>query len=147
MFSNRLCHFSQFQLMSSNSSNIYCCYIGGFYVNFSHLSSETPENVVFAIDSIISPGTVRFIGKLLKSDPWLALNMYFGPLTPYHFRVMGHGTWAGARRAILTTWQRFERPFRTRQVPQESGCCCCASSWTVVALALVFLAIIVTWLL
>ncbi|NWX99135.1 FMO3 monooxygenase, partial [Nothoprocta ornata] len=44
--------------------------------------------------------------KLLLTDPRLALEVFFGPCTPYQFRLMGPGKWSGARRAILTQWDR-----------------------------------------
>ena len=56
-------------------------------------------------------------GELLKVDPWLALNMYFGPVIPAQYRVMGPGAWSDAREVILTTWKRFEHPLQTRKVP------------------------------
>ncbi|NXR07108.1 FMO5 monooxygenase, partial [Semnornis frantzii] len=43
---------------------------------------------------------------LLLTDPKLALEVAFGPCTPYQYRLSGPGKWAGAREAILTQWQR-----------------------------------------
>ncbi|NWI11503.1 FMO3 monooxygenase, partial [Crypturellus soui] len=47
--------------------------------------------------------------KLLLTDPRLALEVFFGPCTPYQFRLTGPGKWSGARRAILTQWDRTLR--------------------------------------
>ncbi|NWZ22045.1 FMO3 monooxygenase, partial [Asarcornis scutulata] len=47
--------------------------------------------------------------KLLVTDPRLALEVFFGPCTPYQFRLTGPGRWSGARRAILTQWDRMLR--------------------------------------
>ncbi|NXT25876.1 FMO3 monooxygenase, partial [Syrrhaptes paradoxus] len=47
--------------------------------------------------------------KLLLTDPRLALEIFFGPCTPYQFRLMGPGKWRGARDAILTQWDRTLR--------------------------------------
>ena len=61
-------------------------------------------------------------GQLLKTDPWLALKMYFAPMTPFQMRVMGHGAWPGARQAIMTTWDRVVTPFNScklREQPQS----------------------------
>ncbi|NXJ08022.1 FMO3 monooxygenase, partial [Odontophorus gujanensis] len=44
--------------------------------------------------------------KLLLTDPQLALKVFFGPCTPYQFRLTGPGKWSGARRAIFTQWDR-----------------------------------------
>ncbi|XP_043859052.1 flavin-containing monooxygenase 5-like [Dromiciops gliroides] len=49
-------------------------------------------------------------------DPKLALNIYFGPCTPYQYRLQGPGKWAGARAAILTQRERIIKPLRTRIV-------------------------------
>ncbi|XP_001514895.1 dimethylaniline monooxygenase [N-oxide-forming] 3 [Ornithorhynchus anatinus] len=59
--------------------------------------------------------------KLFLSDPKLATEVYFGPCSPYQFRLSGPGKWAGARDAILTQWDRTLKPMCTRVVsaPQK----------------------------
>ncbi|KAG7514417.1 hypothetical protein JOB18_033117 [Solea senegalensis] len=52
--------------------------------------------------------------KMLLTDPRLALNVLFGPTTPYQYRLRGPGKWAGARQAILTQWERVSKPLMTR---------------------------------
>ncbi|NXG69092.1 FMO3 monooxygenase, partial [Baryphthengus martii] len=47
--------------------------------------------------------------KLLLTDPRLALEVIFGPCTPYQYRLVGPGKWSGARKAILTQWDRTLR--------------------------------------
>ena len=51
--------------------------------------------------------------KLLFTDPVLAWHVLFGPYCPYQNRLVGPGSWAGARNAVLTTMDRVRRPFRT----------------------------------
>ncbi|NXV92770.1 FMO5 monooxygenase, partial [Calonectris borealis] len=51
---------------------------------------------------------------LFLTDPKLALEVVFGPCTPYQYRLRGPGKWAGAREAILTQRQRVVRPLQTR---------------------------------
>ncbi|XP_074953153.1 dimethylaniline monooxygenase [N-oxide-forming] 4 isoform X2 [Phalacrocorax aristotelis] len=58
--------------------------------------------------------------RLLLTDPWLALAVFFGPCTPYQYRLVGRGKWSGARDAILTQWQRTLKPLRTRVVDDSS---------------------------
>lgn len=58
--------------------------------------------------------------RLLLRDPVLWSKVFFGPCTPYQYRLTGPGQWAGARRAILTQWERVARPFRTREVPEPA---------------------------
>ncbi|XP_066227588.1 flavin-containing monooxygenase 1 isoform X2 [Saccopteryx leptura] len=57
--------------------------------------------------------------SLLLTDPRLALTVFFGPCTPYQFRLTGPGKWKGARNAILTQWDRTFNATKTRTV-QES---------------------------
>uniref|UniRef100_A0A8C0FBM4 Flavin-containing monooxygenase n=1 Tax=Bubo bubo TaxID=30461 RepID=A0A8C0FBM4_BUBBB len=51
---------------------------------------------------------------LFLTDPKLALEVAFGPCTPYQYRLRGPGKWEGAREAILTQRQRVLRPLQTR---------------------------------
>ncbi|KFR14474.1 Dimethylaniline monooxygenase [N-oxide-forming] 5, partial [Opisthocomus hoazin] len=44
---------------------------------------------------------------LFLTDPKLALEVAFGPCTPYQYRLRGPGAWPGAREAILTQRQRI----------------------------------------
>nr|XP_011744242.1 putative dimethylaniline monooxygenase [N-oxide-forming] 6 isoform X2 [Macaca nemestrina] len=55
---------------------------------------------------------------LFLTDPHLALEVYFGPCSPYQFRLMGPGKWDGARNAILTQWNRTVKPTRTTVVSE-----------------------------
>uniref|UniRef100_A0A8C0B3V9 Flavin-containing monooxygenase n=1 Tax=Buteo japonicus TaxID=224669 RepID=A0A8C0B3V9_9AVES len=64
----------------------------------------------------IKPSVLR----LLLTDPRLALAIFFGPCTPYQYRLVGRGKWSGARDAILTQWQRTLKPLRTRVVDDSS---------------------------
>ncbi|XP_014798769.1 PREDICTED: dimethylaniline monooxygenase [N-oxide-forming] 4-like [Calidris pugnax] len=64
--------------------------------------------------------------RLLLTDPRLALAIFFGPCTPYQYRLVGRGKWSGARNAILTQWQRTLKPLRTRVVDDSSSG---SSSW------------------
>ncbi|NWV51770.1 FMO4 monooxygenase, partial [Daphoenositta chrysoptera] len=58
--------------------------------------------------------------RLLLTDPQLALAVFFGPCSPYQFRLVGRGRWSGARAAILSQWQRTLKPLRTRVVDGNS---------------------------
>ncbi|XP_054458146.1 dimethylaniline monooxygenase [N-oxide-forming] 2-like [Anoplopoma fimbria] len=62
----------------------------------------------------------NFLSLLLR-DPVLWVRVFFGPCTPYQYRLTGPGRWAGARRAILTQWERVAQPFRTRTVPEPES--------------------------
>lgn len=52
--------------------------------------------------------------RLALTDPKIAYQCYFGPCTPYQFRLHGPGQWKGARNAILTVWDRTLKPLQTR---------------------------------
>ncbi|NXN19892.1 FMO1 monooxygenase, partial [Indicator maculatus] len=60
---------------------------------------------------------------LFCRDPRLALTVFFGPCTPYQYRLEGPGSWEGARQAIFTQWDRILKPTRTR-VPASSSSLC-----------------------
>ncbi|XP_076797611.1 flavin-containing monooxygenase 3 isoform X3 [Arvicanthis niloticus] len=53
---------------------------------------------------------------LFLKDPRLAIEVFFGPCSPYQFRLVGPGKWSGARNAILTQWDRSLKPMKTRVV-------------------------------
>ncbi|XP_026709331.1 dimethylaniline monooxygenase [N-oxide-forming] 5-like isoform X2 [Athene cunicularia] len=57
---------------------------------------------------------------LFLTDPKLALEVAFGPCTPYQYRLQGPGKWAGAREAILTQQQRIIKPLQTRRVEKQA---------------------------
>ncbi|XP_068272905.1 flavin-containing monooxygenase 5-like isoform X2 [Nyctibius grandis] len=58
---------------------------------------------------------------LFLTDPKLALEVAFGPCTPYQYRLRGPGQWAGAREAILTQHQRIIKPLQTRHVEEQAS--------------------------
>ncbi|OCT85235.1 uncharacterized protein LOC494799 isoform X1 [Xenopus laevis] len=59
--------------------------------------------------------------NLFLKDPKLAWNVYFGPCTPYQYRITGHGKWPKAREAIFTQWDRAMKPLKTRAVEKSGG--------------------------
>ncbi|XP_052788262.1 flavin-containing monooxygenase 5-like [Mya arenaria] len=54
--------------------------------------------------------------KLLLKDRALAMKCIFGPCTPYQFRLEGPGKWKGARKAIMTQWDRTLAPLKTKPI-------------------------------
>ncbi|XP_062353695.1 dimethylaniline monooxygenase [N-oxide-forming] 4-like [Cinclus cinclus] len=72
-------------------------------------------------------GVKPSVSRLLLTDPQLALAIFFGPCSPYQYRLVGRGSWSGARAAILTQWQRTLKPLRTRVVGDNSDS---SSSWS-----------------
>ncbi|NWH67279.1 FMO1 monooxygenase, partial [Geococcyx californianus] len=77
---------------------------------------------------------------LLCRDPRLALTIFFGPCSPYQYRLGGPGRWEGARQAILTQWDRTLKPTRTR-VPARSFSPC-PSLLTVIGFLLLLAALV-----
>lgn len=65
-------------------------------------------------------GTKPSIPLLFLRDPRLAWEVFFGPCTPYQYRLVGPGRWDGARNAILTQWDRTLKPLKTRVPPDTS---------------------------
>ncbi|XP_060064312.1 flavin-containing monooxygenase 5-like [Ylistrum balloti] len=52
--------------------------------------------------------------KLMLTDPVLAFKCFFGPCSPYQYRLQGSRTWPGARKAILSQWDNAVSALRTR---------------------------------
>ncbi|XP_015267303.1 PREDICTED: dimethylaniline monooxygenase [N-oxide-forming] 1-like [Gekko japonicus] len=68
-----------------------------------------------------SIGIKPSIPALLLSDPKLAMKIFFGPCSPYQYRLVGPGKWDGARDAIMNQWERTLKPIRTRVVEDSSS--------------------------
>ncbi|XP_073499189.1 flavin-containing monooxygenase 5-like isoform X1 [Phyllobates terribilis] len=66
---------------------------------------------------------------LFLSDPKLAWELFFGPCTPYQYRLSGPGKWKDAKKAILTQFDRIFKPMHTRSL---------SSSYSIISLNLVF---------
>ncbi|XP_068547273.1 dimethylaniline monooxygenase [N-oxide-forming] 4-like isoform X2 [Anas acuta] len=91
-----------------------------------------PENlkmsfINYTSDIASCAGVKPSVLWLLLTDPRLAMAVFFGPCTPYQYRLVGRGRWSGARAAILTQWQRALKPLRTRVV--EDGASPCSWRW------------------
>ncbi|XP_072289866.1 flavin-containing monooxygenase 5-like [Eucyclogobius newberryi] len=85
-------------------------------------SERNPLQVIYIpyMDSLAKQVGARpdFL-RLVLTDPWLALQVWFGPCTPYQYRLTGPGRWGGVRQAILTQWDRMLQPFKTRVVQEQ----------------------------
>ncbi|XP_068020594.1 flavin-containing monooxygenase 5-like [Melanerpes formicivorus] len=82
---------------------------------------------------------------LSLTDPKLALEVAFGPCTPYQYRLQGPGRWAGARAAILTQHQRVIKPLQTRPLGDQPPASTAPRLFKLVG-AVVILAIIFAYL-
>lgn len=74
------------------------------------------DYITYIDDLLTSMGAKPNLFSLLLTDPLLALAMFFGPYTPYQFRLTGPGKWSGARKAIMTQWDRAFKVTKTRIV-------------------------------
>lgn len=54
--------------------------------------------------------------RYMLKNPRLAYHLWFGPLLPYHFRLEGPHQWEGARKAIVSVWDRVNA-----DLPQNSS--------------------------
>ncbi|XP_012935516.1 flavin-containing monooxygenase 5 [Aplysia californica] len=61
------------------------------------------------------------LAKLWLTDPVLAREVFFGPSTPYQYRLQGPCKWSGARETILTQMDRVRQPLQTRPLPRKAG--------------------------
>lgn len=83
-------------------------------------SENKLEYIPYMDDIAACIGAKPSIPRLFLKDPRLAWEVFFGPCTPYQYRLMGPGQWDGARNAILTQWDRTMKPLKTRIVPDSS---------------------------
>lgn len=56
---------------------------------------------------------------LLMTDPELAFKCYFGPCVPAQYRLVGPGSWQGARDVIMGVEESKVCPLRTRKTGLE----------------------------
>lgn len=102
--------------------NLYDCYI--FSLTLSYVCSQRHTIQVDYLEYMDELaellGVKPNLSSLFLSDPKLAFNVYFGPCTPYQYRLSGPGKWVKARTAILTQWNRAMKPTRTRYVEPSS---------------------------
>ncbi|XP_023566048.1 dimethylaniline monooxygenase [N-oxide-forming] 4-like [Octodon degus] len=84
-------------------------------------TSEDYLNYICYMDELAACiGAKPNIPFLFLKDPRLAWEVFFGPCTPYQYRLVGPGKWDGARSAILTQWDRTMKPLKTRVVADSS---------------------------
>uniref|UniRef100_A0ABK0LFY6 Dimethylaniline monooxygenase [N-oxide-forming] n=1 Tax=Rattus norvegicus TaxID=10116 RepID=A0ABK0LFY6_RAT len=76
------------------------------------------DYITYIDDLLTSINAKPDLRAMLLTDPRLALSIFFGPCTPYHFRLTGPGKWEGARKAILTQWDRTVNVTKTRTVQE-----------------------------
>ncbi|XP_047376496.1 dimethylaniline monooxygenase [N-oxide-forming] 4 isoform X2 [Sciurus carolinensis] len=81
-------------------------------------AGQNKLNYILYMDELAaSIGVKPSIPLLFLRDPRLAWEVFFGPCTPYQYRLVGPGRWDGARNAILTQWDRTLKPLKTRVAP------------------------------
>uniref|UniRef100_A0A8C0J2C7 Flavin-containing monooxygenase n=1 Tax=Chelonoidis abingdonii TaxID=106734 RepID=A0A8C0J2C7_CHEAB len=91
-------------------------------LDLASLSQTLQTDHIEYLDELAEGSDARpRILPLLLKDPILALTIYFGPCSPFQFRLTGPGKWDGARNAILTQKARIIKPTRTRVVRNSSN--------------------------
>lgn len=90
------------------------------------LSKLTPLHVDFVtyMDDLAGEmGVMPSLAWLFFTDFPLFKQVMWGPLSAYQYRLTGPGTWEGARKAIITQFDRMYQPLKTRQVvaPKSSA--------------------------
>ncbi|KAI5127314.1 Dimethylaniline Monooxygenase [N-Oxide-Forming] 4 [Manis pentadactyla] len=80
-------------------------------------SGDKLDYIPYMDDLAACIGVKPSVALLLLKDPRLAWEVFFGPCTPYQYRLTGPGKWEGARNAILTQWDRTLKPLKTRVAP------------------------------
>lgn len=93
-----------------------------FLLRFGQSDTLETDYILYMDEISSNIGVKPNIPLLFLTDPWLALKVFFGPCSPYQFRLTGPGKWDGARDAILTQWDRTLKITRTRTVPNSQKC-------------------------
>ncbi len=70
------------------------------------------DYVPYSDDIAAEIGAKPSILKLFFTDPPLFFAYFFGPCTPFTFRLQGPGAWSGARDAVLNTTDRVLAPLK-----------------------------------
>lgn len=86
---------------------------------FNYCKALQADYIPYVDELLTSINAKPNLFSMLLTDPRLALTIFFGPSTPYQFRLVGTGKWKGAREAIMTQWDRTFKATKTRTV-QES---------------------------
>ena len=89
---------------------------------FKHsVDADLPLVILMSVCHVVSMDFLHlktfwytFVESLMWSDPMLAITCFFGPCTPYQYRLNGPGKWDGARKAIMTQWGRTLDSLKTR---------------------------------
>ncbi|MEE6496141.1 hypothetical protein FKM82_002239 [Ascaphus truei] len=112
---------------------------------FGHSESLSTDYVTYMDELSSFIGCKPNLSKLFLTDPKLYWEVFFGPCSPYQFRLMGPGKWHGARKAILNQWNRTIQATRTRVVSSHTQ----ASSFIILAtllfMPLLLLAVFLAW--
>ncbi|KAM8949713.1 dimethylaniline monooxygenase [N-oxide-forming] 4 [Lycaon pictus] len=88
------------------------------------ITKDKLEFIPYMDDLAACIGTKPSVPILFLKDPRLAWEVFFGPCTPYQYRLLGPGKWDGARNAILTQWDRTLKPLKTRTTPDSTKPAC-----------------------
>jgi dimethylaniline monooxygenase (N-oxide forming) len=83
-------------------------------------SQDKLDYILYMDELATCIGSKPNIPLLFLTDPRLAWEVFFGPCTSYQYRLVGPGTWDGARNAILTQWNRTMKPLKTRITSNSS---------------------------
>ncbi|KAM8929965.1 flavin-containing monooxygenase 3-like [Pelodytes ibericus] len=82
---------------------------------------------------------------LFLTDPKLAWQVFFGPCSPYQFRLTGPGKWDGARSAILKQWDRTIQATRMRVVTSHTEFSLLVKLVKLLFIPLLLFAVLLAW--
>ncbi|KAG8555868.1 hypothetical protein GDO81_017845 [Engystomops pustulosus] len=90
---------------------------------FGRSETLSTDYVVYMDELSSFIGCKPNLSRLCLTDPKLAFEVFFGPCSPYQFRLHGPGKWDGARKAILNQWKRTidATQMRVVQAHQETS--------------------------
>ena len=97
------------------------CTAGHIWEFFDFLILSQVDYIPYCDEIANEVGCKPDLWWLLFRDPALALRCFFGPCTPAQYRLMGPGTWAGAKKAIEDAPGNVIYATKTRSLPQKEG--------------------------
>lgn len=115
------------------------------YLRFGRSETLSTDYVNYMDELSSFIGSKPKLPLLCITDPKLAIEVFFGPCSPYQFRLMGPGKWNGARKAILNQWNRTISATRTRVVPSHRESSLIVLLVKLMFLPLLLLAVFLAW--
>ena len=114
------------------------------WCSFSLFACTQVNFIAYADELSFLIGAKPNLWHLLRTDPELAFRCFFGPCVPAQYRLVGPGTWQGARDIIMGVQESKRVPLRTRETgPKSEGTKMGFPQWLLTLLVAVIIYVLV----